>query len=120
MYEFSQGQASLEIKGDFSFAGTHLLDRVFSEPPSGGEADGTYGWLNSTGDDRLVLNVPAGGKWTVSGVVDGTQISFAECTVTTQRNDPGGLVGSFRCARVTRSGTATPSGTATATFTQEP
>jgi hypothetical protein len=119
VYEFAGGQASLEIKGSFSFAGSRILDQGFSAPPSGGEADGTYGWVNSAGD-RLVLNVPSQGPWTVSGKLDNSQISFQQCTVKTERNDPGGLIGSFTCKRVTRSGTATPTGTATATFSLEP
>jgi hypothetical protein len=120
VYEFGGGQASLEIRGNVPFAGSWLLDHGFSAPPSGGEADGTYGWTDAGGDDRLVLNVPSRAPWTVSGKLDGSQMSFQQCTVKTERNDPGGLVGSFTCARVTRQGTVSPAGTATATFSQEP
>lgn len=120
VYEFAGGQASLEIRGNVPFAGSWLLDHGFSAPPSGGEADGTYGWTDAGGDDRLVLNVPSRAPWTVSGKLDGSQMSFQQCRVKTERNDPGGLTGSFTCARVTRQGTVTPAGTATATFSLEP
>lgn len=110
---------SLEMKGDPPYAGSRILDQGFSAPPSGGEADGTYGWTNAAGD-RVVLNVPARGPWTVGGFLDGSQMSFQQCTVRTERNDPGGLIGSFTCARVTRAGAVAPSWTATASFALEP
>ena len=119
VYDLEQGQATLEITGDFPFAGTHVLDRGFSAPPSGGEKDGTYGWLSSNGD-TLVLNVPASGPWTVSGRMEGTEVAFDQCAVKVDRNDPGGLAGSLRCNRVTRAGTVAPAGTAAATFNLEP
>lgn len=120
VFEFSRGQAALEIRGDAPLAGSYLLDRVFSEPPSGGEADGTYGWFTASGDERLVLNVPKAGAWTLSGTVKRTQLTFAQCTVKTERNDAAGLVGTFTCTRVTRAGTVAPAWTASAEFAQEP
>lgn len=119
VYKLTQGQASLKIDGDLPFAGLHILDRGFSAPPEGSEKDGTYGWLTASGD-TLVLNVPPSGPWTVSGRIEGTGISYAQCTVKADRNDPSGLAGSFTCGRVTRAGTVAPAGTAKATFNLEP